>query len=158
MNVLPLRSETPLNKEVLEDYNDIQLVDSGLVAGLGHVEFAVSQAEKAFKRGENISKDPLLEVMVRMSGQRQINRAFEMFGLHDSTSVILISKRDTEVLLNSNGWTHDDSALDIDKAKFERIKAAFDIEEREIEAGTRGDRLAALVDIVKERIALASVG
>ncbi|MFQ5887123.1 MAG: KEOPS complex subunit Cgi121 [Candidatus Hydrothermarchaeales archaeon] len=157
MNILSLRSKKPLNREILEDYRDIQLVDSRLVAGLEHIEFAVSQAEKAFERNENISNDLLIEVMVRMSGQRQINKAFEMFGLKDSTEVVLISKKDPRNFLKANGWVKDKSILDIDKEKFDRIRAAFHIGEKEIEAASNEDRIATLVDIVKERVALVSV-
>ncbi len=157
MNILPLRSEKPLNKEILEDYKDIQLVDTRLVASLGHIEFAASQAEIAFERNENISNDPLIEVMLRMSGQRQISKALEMFGLKDSKEVVLISKQDPESFLNANGWKHDESILDIDEERFERIKERFHIDELELETASNNDRNAALLDIIKERVALVSL-
>ncbi len=157
MNILPLRSEKPLNKEILEDYTDIQLVDSRLVAGLGHIEFAASQAEMAFERNENISNDPLIEVMLRMSGQRQISKALEMFGLKDSKEVVWISKQDPESFLKANGWERDESILDMDEDRFERIKERFHIDELELEAASNNDRASALLDIVKERVALVSL-
>ncbi len=157
MNILPLRSEKPLNKEILKDYKDIQLVDSRLVASLGHIEFAASQAEKAFERNENISNDPLIEVLLRMSGQRQISKALEMFGLKDSKEVVLISKQDPESFLKANGWKRDESILDMDEDRFERIKERFHIDELELEVASNNDREAALLNIVKERVALVSL-
>ncbi len=132
-------------------------MDSRLVAGLGHIEFAASQAEMAFKRNENLSNDPLIEVMLRMSGQRQISKALEMFGLKDSKEVVLISKQDPESFLKANGWERDESILDMDEDRFERIKERFHIDELELEAASNNDREAALLDIVKERVALVSL-
>ena len=157
MNIIPLRSKIPLNKDVFEKYKDIQLIDSRLVAGIEHIEFAYAQAKKAFRHNENISKDPLIEILVRMSGQRQIKIALEMFGLNDSKDVILISKKDPKNFLSSDGLEPDDSVLKIDLKKFERIKKSFDIGEIELEAVYDIDRETALIEIVKERVALVSI-
>ena len=157
MNILPLRSKKPLNKEILEDHKDIQLLDPKLVAGREHIEFAASQAEKAFKRNENISNDPLIEIMVRMSGQRQISKAFEMFGLNDSKKAVLISKKEVRDLLKNNGWTIDEQILEIDEEKIERIKESFEITTSELEIASNNSRTDAIVEIVKERVALTTL-
>ncbi len=154
MKILPLKCRKPLNKEVLEKYKDVQIIDSGFVAGKEHIEFAVSQAEKAFKRGENFSNDFFIEVLVRASAQRQIKKAIEIFGLRNSRKVILICERLPERLLRE--YECEEATLEIDEGKYERIKGLFGIDEREIKTVARSgeEKKNVLADIVKDRIAL----
>jgi KEOPS complex subunit Cgi121 len=72
--------------EELKDLNRgcvVQLMDADGVAGKKHVMHAVTHAENAFARGENIAKDVGLEICVRTSAQRQISRALDVLGIKE---------------------------------------------------------------------------
>ncbi len=153
MKILPLRCKRPLNKEILEKYKRVQIIDSCLVAGKEHIEFAISQAEKAFKRGENFGNDFFIEVLVRASAQRQIKKAIEIFGLKNSREVILICDKLPEQILEE--YECKEASLEIDDEKYGRIKRNFGIDEKEIRTAARGrEKKNILKSIVKDRIAL----
>lgn len=153
MKILPLRCKKPLNKEILEKYKHVQIIDSRLVAGKEHIEFAISQAEKAFKRGENLGNDFFIEVLVRASAQRQIKKAIEIFGLKNSREVILICEKLPEQMLRE--YECKEASLEINEEKYERIKRLFGIDEKEIRTAARGrEKKNVLKNIVKDRIAL----
>jgi tRNA threonylcarbamoyladenosine modification (KEOPS) complex Cgi121 subunit len=157
MLLIPLKCKKPVSKEVLDKYKDIQVIDSSLVAGEGHLAFAISQAKKAFKRRENISDNFFIEILVRASGQRQIKKAFELFGLKDSKEVVVLCEEVPRKFLKDYGC--EKAKFEISEEKYAEIKRIFNIEEREIQAITSHDfqRVKALKEIVKERIALIPV-
>ncbi|RMF88814.1 MAG: hypothetical protein D6733_07765 [Methanobacteriota archaeon] len=129
-------------------------MDSRLLYGVEHVEFALEQAGKAFERGSNISSDPFVEVLVRASGQRQIKRAIDMFGLHGSREIVLLGPEMPEGLLESIGAV--ESEIRLDNERLQRLKEAYSITDAEI--GAVSDSPAeAVKDLIKERIALVSV-
>ncbi|MFH1774103.1 MAG: KEOPS complex subunit Cgi121 [Methanobacteriota archaeon] len=154
MKILPLKCKKPLNKEVLKKYKDVQIIDSRFVAGREHIEFAISQAEKAFKRGENFSNDFFIEVLARASAQRQIKKAIEIFGLRNSREVILICEEFPKEILKE--YECEEALLEINEEKCERIKELFGIDEKEIRTVARSGekKKNVLKNIVKDRIAL----
>lgn len=154
MKIIPLKCKKPLNKEVLKKYKHVQIIDSRFVAGRGHIEFAVEQAEKAFKRGENFSDDFFIEVLVRASAQRQIKKAFEIFGLRNSKEVVLICEGMPERLLKEYGC--EEAVIEMDRGRYEQIKELFEVGEKEIRAvaKSRAEVTGILENAVKERIAL----
>lgn len=156
MRVYHLTCKKRMGKEVLEEYPDIQAVDAGLVAGKDHLEYAVEQAEKAFKRGTNICSDPKIEALVRASAQRQIKKALELFGVNNSREVYVLCEKLPSGILKKYDCV-EDSSDDITRDKYEALKKAFNVEDAEISA-VSGDkfeeRLKALKSIIKERIAL----
>lgn len=156
MKVIAFKCKTPLNKRDL-DKRGVQLIDLSLVAGKGHIEFAIEQAERAFTRKTNISDDIFVEILVRMSGQRQIKRAIELFGLKDSREIAMIFEDKYENFFIPAGCRKDDSLFGIDQKKYERIKRVYNISEKEVEVANQKDRFKALEEVVKERTAMVSV-
>jgi tRNA threonylcarbamoyladenosine modification (KEOPS) complex Cgi121 subunit len=62
-------------KAFLENAPKTQIVGQNAVAGKIHAISSVEQALKAFASGSNICRSEGLEFLVRLSGQRQIQRA-----------------------------------------------------------------------------------
>ncbi len=157
LRAVPLRCRTPPGKEALEKYKNIQLMDPAYIAGEGHITSAIFQAEKAFLRKENISTSPLIEVLVRASLKRQIKNAFELFEPKGSNEVLAISKKYPERFIKEYECTEDESILQIDEKRYEKIKGIFDVGEREIMAVSGRefeDRVKTLQRIIAERVAL----
>lgn len=155
MKVYCLKCRRPFGREVVEKYRDLQVIDSRYVAGKEHLEFALAQAEKAFQRKTNISKDLMMEALVRASAQRQIKKALETYGVQNSKSVYVLGKELPKALLDDYGCV--EAAPGIDEKKYEDLKDKFEVTEEEIDAiaGSGFDeRIAALKEIIKERIAL----
>ena len=157
LKALALRCKIPPGMEALEKYRDVQLMDPAYIAGDEHLKSAISQAENAFLRKENISTNPFIEVLVRASLNRQIKNAFELFGPRGSKEVVAISEECPEQLLEEYGCSEDKSILDIDKKRYEEIKKVFKIGEKEIMAVSSGefeDKVKTLQKIIAERMAL----
>jgi len=155
--ILPLRCRVPMGKEVLEKYPGIQVLDARYVAGEDHVLFAVSQAEKAAERGRNLSSNPLYEVLLRVSAQRQIRKAIGAFGVEESQEIVALGDEIPQDFLDEYGCRLALEIFEIGEEKFEELKEFFAVSEEEIAAmaGERkGERMAALREAVKERIAL----
>jgi KEOPS complex subunit Cgi121 len=143
--------------EALDKYKDVQLIDPSCIAGEGHLKSAISHAERAFKRKENISTNPFIEVVVRAAQSRQIKNAFELLGPKGSKEVIAISEEYPKQLIEEYGCSEDKNILGIDEKKYEKIKEVFDIDEKEIMAVSSKEfeeRVLTLQKIIAERIAL----
>jgi KEOPS complex subunit Cgi121 len=143
--------------EALEKYKDVQLMSSEHIAGEGHLKSAIAHAERAFKRKENISTNPFIEVVVRAAINRQIKMAFEILGPEGSREVIAISEEYPAAFIEEYGCSEDKTILDVDEKKYEKIKKKFRIREKEIMAvsGERfEERVQTLQKIIAERIAL----
>jgi tRNA threonylcarbamoyladenosine modification (KEOPS) complex Cgi121 subunit len=154
---VPLRCNTPPGIEALDKYRDVQLISSEYIAGEEHLEFAIKSQERAFKRKENISSNPFIEVVVRAAQNKQIKIAFEMLGPGDSKEVIAISEKVPEAFFEEYGCTEDISILEVDEKKYERIKKIFDISEDEIMAVSGAsfeEKVETLKKIIAERMAL----
>lgn len=158
MRVYCLRCSRALGKEVIEKYRNIQVIDSRYVFGKEHMEFALAQAEKAFQRKTNISKELMIEVLVRASAQRQIKKALELYGVDNSGEVYVLSDALPPELIRSYGCV--EATPKIDPDKYEKLKETFGIGEAEI-AAVAGEgyeaRVEVLKNIIKERIALLEV-
>ncbi len=155
MKIQFLVCKKPVGREVIEKPRNIQVLNSKYVAGREHIEFSLNQANKAFEIGENISNDLMVELMVRASANRQIKRAFELFGLPSREVVVLGSE--TPKNFHEYGCTKAREEITIEK--YEDIKKIFDIQEKEILAISKEDfrsKAKALQEIIKERIALVN--
>ncbi len=158
MKVYCLKCSRALGKEVVEKYRDLQVIDSRYIYGKEHLEFALSQAEKAFQRKTNISKDLMMEVLVRASAQRQIKKALETHGVQNSKSVYALGKELPRALLDDYECVEAEPG--IDERKYKELKGRFEVTEEEIGAiaGTGFDEcIEALKEIIKERIAMLEV-
>ncbi len=156
MRIFFLKCREPVGREILEGYKDLQVLNSRYVAGREHIEFAVAQADEAFRKGKNISRDPHVEVLVRASGQRQIKKALELFGLSSREIVVIGEKLPEE--LRECGCV--ESSGEVDEEKYEGIKDAFGISEAEILAAGSEDfseKVRSLKEIIKERVALTDI-
>ena len=56
----------------------IQAFDARYVAGRRHLDRAVTLADRAIERGENVAHDRAVEILLYAAGRRQIDRALEM--------------------------------------------------------------------------------
>ncbi len=52
MEILFLECKESLDKDLMEEYKDIQILNSKYIAGRTHLEFALTQAKRAFDRVE----------------------------------------------------------------------------------------------------------
>ncbi|WP_227353030.1 KEOPS complex subunit Cgi121 [Haladaptatus salinisoli] len=136
----------------------VQAFDARYVVGREHLESAVEHANRAFDRGENVARDPAVEILLYAAGRRQINQALEMG----------VSEGERPVVVAVDGGREGDDEREAHAAKEvatllepgealgqpdrERVFEFFDISERELAAtGT------ALTDLVCERVALLEV-
>lgn len=156
MEIRFLECKKSLGKDLMEKHEGVQILNSQYIAGREHVEFSLNQAKRAFESGENITNDLLLELTVRASGQRQIKRALELFGLPANEVVVVGGK----IPKNFKEYGCAGSKEVITLEKYEKIKKIFDIGEREILAVSRNDfetKIKVLQEIIKERVALVNI-
>ncbi len=154
---VPLRCRVPPGTKALEKYRDVQLISSEYIAGEEHLKSAIFHAERAFKRKENISSNPFIEVVVRAAQNKQIKIAFETLGPGDSKEVIAICEKYPEELIEEYGCREDGSILEVDEKKYEKIKKKFKIDEKEIMAVSGSgfeEKVETLKKIIAERMAL----
>jgi len=142
-----------------------QLLDAGLVAGPEHLLIAVLNALRALELGLNVASDLGLEILTFASGQRQISRAIEVFGLKPGrmdVALIVIARsedearRGLEALLKALGGTRDDSVLEVDERKARALMDAFGIGGPELSSCRRFGPLTEVVKaLVVEKVALS---
>ena len=150
-------------KEKIGDVS-FQLFDADKIAGKMHVEFAVLNALKAFKDGRNISRSLPVEVLIYVSAQRQIGKAFQMVGLTSKTKNMVVvilsnieqSSKILDEILSLTGGKINNKVLEINREKVKIIKKVFGISNLEIK--TQMFAGLGLEEIVKklviERVAL----
>ena len=144
----------------------VQFFDAELVATWQHLHFAVLNALLAFKNERNISKSVAMETMLYASAQRQIRRAIDLMGVKcDSANVAVIIigespdsvKAVLSVVSKRVGAEPDEAVLELSRKKAQRIREAFGIAEKELEAVMEKNNAdQALVKLVIERMALLS--
>jgi KEOPS complex subunit Cgi121 len=153
MKIFPLRCRKPIGIEAVDKYQEVQLLDPSYIAGEEHLSFAISQAEKAFERNENISNNIFIEILLRASAQRQIKRALDIFGIKKTEKVIAISENLPKQLMDEYQCQIDPRIIELDGKKYRKLKKLFQINEEEIKAiGLAKEKI--LVEIIKERVAL----
>lgn len=84
----------------------IQAVNSELVLGKRHVDTALLTAVKNYSYGTNISRSLPLEIIISLSGQRQIDKAIDLFGLTERTTsffLFIAPKNDIDHLIEVFG-------------------------------------------------------
>ncbi len=143
--------------------NGIQVINADMVAGKEHLEHAINQAIKAFNKGRNIAKNILLEVLVRLSGQRQIRHAIDKFGIKPGVRNIVIISKDKSLIesfVKKYKCKEDEDILKVDEEKYKRLKEIFGIEDSEIEAFNPKnfeEKIDILKKLIIERIALLNL-
>ena len=144
----------------------VQFFDAELVATWQHLHFAVLNALLAFKNERNISKSVAMEAMLYASAQRQIKRALDFIGVKcDSANVAVVitgERRDSvkavlSAVSEAIGAEPAEAVLELSRKKAQRIRKAFGITEKELEAVMeKNNAEQALVKLVIERTALLS--
>lgn len=142
----------------------VQFFDAELVATWQHLHFAVLNALLAFKNERNISKSVAMEAMLYASAQRQIKKAIALMGVKcDSANVAVViigeSPDSVKALLSAVskriGAEPDETVLELSRKKVQRIREAFGIAEKELEAVMEKNNVEqALVKLVIESTAL----
>jgi len=87
---IPISSELT-NSEILKiaKSHNFQVFDLNAVKSEFQVNLAFFHAEKAFEQNSNISKDLLLEFLIRVAGIRQINKAIEKVGIKNTNQILV---------------------------------------------------------------------
>ncbi len=153
MRVIALRCFKPVDLADLKGFKEIQAIDSTNIYGLEHVEFALEAAKKSFQRKEALCTDFFVEALTRASGQRQIKKAIDMFGLKGSTEIVVFGENIPSGLITAlKGVEHD---IILDRSRLERLKVAFSISDEELNA-VSDNVFEAVKELINERIALIS--
>lgn len=141
----------------------VQVLDATLVAGFEHIYFAVLNALKSFKSGLNISKSLAVEILLFASGQDQIKRAIEIFGVKPSSRnivIVIISDNRDEAISTLEKLSRilngevDQSVIELTNEKIPVIISSLNISSLELEASMRGSLEDALKNVLIERAAL----
>lgn len=84
-NILSLDHFLKLVNDLNSTYPDsiIQFLDASCVGGYNHVLHGINQSFLAFSRGQNLANDLSIEILLRISSQRQISKAFKILGIHE---------------------------------------------------------------------------
>ncbi len=156
MKIVPLLCNSPPEAEALRRYR-IQLLNARNIAGREHVAFAVEQARRAFERGENISSDFLIEVLVRASATRQIKVAIERLGIGHTGEIVALGEEIPDEFLRRYFCRECDDVLEVTQEKYQRLKEIYGITEEEIRTLAEENfqsKVQVLKELIKERIAL----
>lgn len=138
----------------------VQAFDARYVAGRDHLASALTHANRAFERGENVARERAVEVLLYAAGRRQIRRALTM-GVEtgETPVVVLVAAKD--------GITDPDAAEEatanavaehlgpgggFDARDESVLRDFFEIGDAELRATD-----ASLGDLVHERVALLDV-
>jgi len=157
-----------VRKELTEKVQNlqVQLADATKIFNIEHIYFAAFNALKAFKNGKNISNNLAMELLLYISGQNQIKKAIENFGLKEGkmdVAIICIGERKKD-LENFSRILQREFNIEIDhslvespsRKKFRYLKSIFEISDQELNASRqKKDALEnVLSKLIIERMAL----
>ncbi|WP_455368055.1 KEOPS complex subunit Cgi121 [[Eubacterium] cellulosolvens] len=156
---------------ILSTESDIvyQLLNPRLLVGEDHIYFAVINALNSFIKKWNVSRHLSIEVLLYLSGQRQIEKAFKMFGIREGIQdivVICIGQKEERVasfidhaVQLLGGQLNDDKIEQFSNKKERDIVRSYGITEKEIFAVQKGgeNSSAVIKKILLERMALLSL-
>ncbi len=103
----------------------IYVFNSRCIAGKEHLEYAYLKAKEVFERGKNIAKSFHIEIMLILTGSRQINTALRIAGMDDAESFGAISEEDFELQ-----YPRDDSVLDCTQEKLKYLGIDVELEDK----------------------------
>lgn len=133
-------------KEIREVYNPyiLQVIDTAYLINIDQINLAIRKTIESFERRDNISNDPSIELLLYLSGKRNINKAIEI-GIKngENYAVFVVYDKDT----NKLKWIEQDIKkrfvivpLDIDDLirydpeKKSKLMSFYDITKEEIDA------------------------
>ena len=153
--------ETLAAVDAVADETDctVQGFDARYVTDEAHLRRALTLADRAFDRGENVARDRGVEVLLYAAGRRQIDQALEMGLSEGEIPVVYLVAAPADAA----GTERERTAVDRlrERPSFtpgevspepDRLRSFFEITDREL-AATDGD----LADLVHERVALLDV-
>ncbi len=80
----------------------IYVVNAMCVGGRDHLIHAYNKARENFKSGKNIARNFHMELMLVLSGRRQIKDALALCGVENAKSVVAISDKNFHLSLKEN--------------------------------------------------------
>ena len=79
-----LQEEKKLAKE-----NHLMIIDAGGIAGIRHLKACIHYSLQSFQEKTNLAKSLNTEILLYLSGYRQISKAIEKIGLNEDSKEIL---------------------------------------------------------------------
>lgn len=146
----------------------IQMCDASRIATWEHIFFGALYAMLAFKQNRSISNQLALEVLLYISGQRQIQVALTEFGARAGNSALIILGNSEQMLKQAleecqtllDSMPSDEVLTIFNDAKWAAIQDYFIINKNEIDAitlsNTKESLEEALFKAVLNRIALVT--
>lgn len=145
---------------------EFQVLDLRYVAGLRHILTSVLVSLEAFKHSLNIANTLPMEILVRMSAQRQISRALKLLGVKrgcQDLALVLIGEDCGRVegaaagVMKIYDGQVDEAALEADRSRI--VMEVYGLSEEEVkaeEAYTKG-LWDSVKNLVAERVVLTLV-
>ena len=78
-----------LEEKKLAQDNHLMIIDAGGVAGIRHLIACIHYSIQSFHEESNLSKSLNTEILLYLSGYRQISKAIEKIGLNENSKEIL---------------------------------------------------------------------
>lgn len=130
----------------------ILALDADKLAGKNHLMFAIEKAMNSFKTGRNIANDLGKEIMLYVSGTRQINRAMKI-GVHNGKNNIVLVAIGEEIDLSVFDEITPKDVVHYEGSKNRALRDIFNITDEEIKASG----VDKIPELVLERVALVDV-
>lgn len=105
--------------------NGIYVFNSKCIVGKEHLEYAYTKAKENFERGRNIANNFHIEIMLILTGRRQISTAIKLAGMDNADSFGAISEEDFEL-----DYERDDSVLDCSEKKLRYLGIDIELGEK----------------------------
>ncbi|XRP97337.1 KEOPS complex subunit Cgi121 [Methanocaldococcus sp. 16A] len=116
--------DAKINNDIFNLGLKFQILNADLIATKKHVLHAINQA----KTKKPIARNFWMEILVRASGQRQINEAIKIIGAKDGNICLVCEDEETFKKVHKLiGGEIDDSILEINEEKEKLIREVFDI-------------------------------
>ncbi|HLI45691.1 MAG TPA: KEOPS complex subunit Cgi121 [Geobacterales bacterium] len=119
-----------------------QAVDATKICCSTQIEIAVMRTYRAFKMGRNIAKNMSMELLLRLSGKRQIHEALNLLGLKESSKYVALICADSDQgsledfirkTLSEFAIREDETLIEVyDKSKEEVLKLTYDLKTQDI--------------------------
>jgi tRNA threonylcarbamoyladenosine modification (KEOPS) complex Cgi121 subunit len=103
----------------------IYIFNSKCIIGKEHLEYAYKKAKESFEKGKNIANNFHIEIMLILTGRRQITTAIKLAGMDNADSFGAISEKDFEL-----NYERDDSVLKCTKDKLKYLGIEMTLDEK----------------------------
>ena len=128
----------------------VQLVDSRKIFGRDHLRAAFEKAVRSFKSEQNVSDSLVTEMMLYLSGCRQIQEALDAIGLKERPkSLVVLSDKEPDDLSAFLSLEEDESVLS-PEGKDVRCMGISDLEISTVREKNK-------IDLVLERVASVDI-